>query len=101
MKNRYMKRARISERKFREVLKLYAVDLPALTVSELSGLNYRTVHRMYMLLRERVVSLALKGTEAVRWRYRGGRELFRSSKSSRRERERSQWETRLRVTYTL
>ena len=60
MKNRYMKRARISERKFREVLKLYAVDLPALTVSELSGLNYRTVHRVYTLLRERVVSLALR-----------------------------------------
>ncbi len=55
-----MKRARISERKFREVLKLYAVDLPALTVAELTRLNYRTVHRIYNLLRERVVELALK-----------------------------------------
>jgi transposase len=60
MKNRYMKRARISERKFREVLKLYAVDLPALTAAELSRLNYRTVHRSYNLLRGRLVELALK-----------------------------------------
>ena len=55
-----MRRARISERKFREVLKLHAVDLPALTVAELTGLNYRTVHRIYSLLRERIVELALK-----------------------------------------
>lgn len=59
MKNRYMKRARISERKFREVLKLYAADLPALTTAKLTGLNYRTVHRIYHLLRERTVELTL------------------------------------------
>lgn len=54
-----MKRARISERKFREVLKLYAADLPALTTAKLTGLNYRTVHRIYHLLRERTVELTL------------------------------------------
>jgi transposase len=59
MKNRYSKGARISERKFREVLKLYAADLPALTVTELTGLNYRTVHRIYSLLRERIIEVAL------------------------------------------
>lgn len=59
MKNRYMRRARISERKFREVLKLHAADLPALTVADLTRLNYRTVHRIYNLLRERIVELAL------------------------------------------
>lgn len=59
MKNRYLERARISERKFREVLKFFGADLPALTTAELSGLNYRTVHRIYSLLRERMVELAL------------------------------------------
>ncbi len=54
-----MKRARISERKFREVLKLHAADLPALAVAELTRLNYRTVHRIYHLLRERMMELAL------------------------------------------
>lgn len=55
-----MKRARISERKLKEVLKLHAVDLPALIVAELTRLNYRTVHRIYNLLRERMMKLALK-----------------------------------------
>ena len=60
MKNRYIKGARVSEVKFREVLRYFAVDLPALTAGELSGLNYRTVHRLYELLRQRVVALALR-----------------------------------------
>ena len=59
MKNKYLGRARISERKFREVLKFYGADLPALTTAELTRLNYRTVHRIYSLLRERVVEIAL------------------------------------------
>ncbi len=59
MKNRCSKGARISERKFREVLSLYAADLPALTVAELARLNYQTGHRIYSLLRERTVELAL------------------------------------------
>ena len=59
MKNRYLKQARISERKFREILKFHIADLPFLTTSELTGLNCRTVHRIYSLLRERIVKLAL------------------------------------------
>lgn len=59
MRNKYIFRARISEEKFREVLKYFGVDLPALTAAHLSGLNYRTVHRLYELLRQRIVKLAL------------------------------------------
>ena len=59
MKNKYIKGARISERKFREVLRYFAHDLPVLTAAKLSGLNYRTVHRLCELLRQRVVALAV------------------------------------------
>jgi len=40
MKNKYLKGARISERKFREVLRYCAHDLAALTASKLGGLNF-------------------------------------------------------------
>ncbi len=60
MRNKYLKSGRISEAKFREVLKFFSADLPALTTSKLTGLNYRTVHRLYVLLRQRVIALSLE-----------------------------------------
>lgn len=60
MKNKYLKGARISERKFREVLRYFAHDLPVLTAAKLCGLNYRTVHRLCELLRQRVVAQAVQ-----------------------------------------
>jgi transposase len=65
MKNKYLKGARISERKFREVLKYFAHDIPVLTASRLCGLNYRTVHRLCELLRQRVVAIAVKESPAL------------------------------------
>lgn len=59
MKNRYEKNAKISEREFRLVLKAFALDIPALSTAKLYGMNYRTIHRLYALLRERLVSLVL------------------------------------------
>jgi transposase-like protein len=60
MKNRYSKGSHVSEARFREVIRFFAADLPALTASELSGLNYRTVHRIYTLMRERLVEMAFQ-----------------------------------------
>jgi transposase-like protein len=57
MKNKYLKNARISEAKFRELLELFAADIPALTATGLLKLNYRTTHRIYTLLRRRIVTL--------------------------------------------
>ena len=59
MTNKYVFQARISERKFRQVQRLFAADIPALTVAELCVLNYRSVHRLYTLWGERIVALAL------------------------------------------
>jgi transposase len=46
MKNKYIKGARVSERKFREVLKCFARDVSVLTTAKLCGLNCRTAHRL-------------------------------------------------------
>ena len=60
MKNKYLKNAKISEGKFRELLRLFAADIPALTATDLLKLNYRTTHRIYTLLRRRIVELSLQ-----------------------------------------
>ena len=54
-KNRYYKRAKISERKFREVLRLFALDLPATKAIDLCGLSVRSVNTIYQRIRTRLV----------------------------------------------
>jgi len=63
MRSRYLRHARISEAQFREILQLWCADIGALTASKLCGLNKNTTHRIYGLLRARVVALA--ETESV------------------------------------
>ena len=55
MRNKYSKRARISEAKIREVVRYVAADLTALQAAALSGLNRNTVNRLYRGLRERML----------------------------------------------
>jgi len=57
MRNRYLRHARISEAQFRETLQLWCADVGALTASKLCGLTKITTHRIYGLLRARVVAL--------------------------------------------
>ncbi|WP_138431487.1 helix-turn-helix transcriptional regulator [Fodinibius saliphilus] len=45
MDNKYVNRAKISEYKFRELARLFALDLTATQIAELSGLNRNTVNR--------------------------------------------------------
>ena len=59
VKNKYLAGARISEAKFRLILRFFAADVPALTVTKLCAANYRTIYRVYTLLRHRVALLAL------------------------------------------
>mgnify|MGYP001547690053 FL=1 len=58
MRNKYLKRAHVLERDFRAVLRCFAHDVPALTAAKMCGVNKNTTHRLYTLLRERVVALA-------------------------------------------
>ncbi|MBR5950150.1 MAG: IS1595 family transposase, partial [Actinomycetaceae bacterium] len=56
-KNRYVNMTHISERKFRELLRYFCADIPALTAADLTGLNRNTVNRFYKLFRVRIMEL--------------------------------------------
>lgn len=60
MKSRYSKGEYVSEARFREVIRLFAADLPSLTAAALTGLNYRTMDRIYSLMRERFVEMTFQ-----------------------------------------
>lgn len=54
MRNFYSVRSRISEAKFREIVRYFSVDLTALQAADLSGLNRNTINRIYRGIRERI-----------------------------------------------
>ena len=53
-KNQYAKRARISEGKFREIIRLFAVDLDATQIAKITGLNRNTINRYLKEIRMRI-----------------------------------------------
>ena len=56
MKNKYAKRARISEAKIREIVRYVAADLHGSAgARRVSGLNRNTVNRLYRGVRERML----------------------------------------------
>jgi len=54
MRNKYVKRSRISEKKFRQLVKLFSLDLDAVQISELAHLNRNTVNRYLKAMRNRI-----------------------------------------------
>ena len=54
MDNKYVNRSKISESKFRELVKLFALDLTATQMAKLSGLNRNTVNRYVNEIRKRL-----------------------------------------------
>ena len=57
-RNRYYHRARLSERKFRELLRCFAVDLNASDTARLSGISVRSVNTLFLKLRRRLAAHA-------------------------------------------
>ena len=53
-KNRYTNRSKITEAKFRELVRYFAADLDASQIAQLSGLNRNTVNRYLKAIRERI-----------------------------------------------
>lgn len=53
-KNKYSKFAKISESKFRELLRLLCIDLSAIQIAQITGLNRNTVNRYLRAIRERI-----------------------------------------------
>ena len=54
MYNKYIKRSRISEAKFREFIRYFSLDLDAHKIAFLTGLNRNTVNRYLLLIRKRI-----------------------------------------------
>lgn len=56
-KNKYVRRSHISEAKFRQVLKLFCMDVPAVDCAGFCGLNRNTADRYYRLFRLRIMEI--------------------------------------------
>ena len=52
--NRYYRRSRISEHKFRQIIKYFALDLTANRTAQLIGLTHKTVNQIYLKMRVRL-----------------------------------------------
>lgn len=54
MKNKYLKGAHLSERKFKEILKLFAEDLTATQIANISGVSRVTVNSYLKKIRQQI-----------------------------------------------
>ena len=57
MENKYVKFSKISEAKFREILRLFCLDIEAKKTSKLTGISRPTINRFYKTFRERIAEL--------------------------------------------
>jgi transposase-like protein len=64
LRNRYCRRSHLSEAKFRQVVRLFALDLTATDAAELTGLTRKTVTGLYLRIRRR---LAEASARAAPW----------------------------------
>ncbi|WP_424947391.1 hypothetical protein [Candidatus Spongiihabitans sp.] len=51
MKNRYIKHSRISEATFREILRLFCIDIEACKVARITGVSGPATSRLYTQIR--------------------------------------------------
>ena len=56
MGNKYVKRSRISEKKFREILQLFCLDIEAKKVSILTGISRVTIHKLFDKMRASIAT---------------------------------------------
>ena len=83
-RNRYYARSRISEKKFRQLLRYFAMDFSASDVAQLTGLTRKTVTVIFLKIRQRVAQEAeraspFSGEVEVDESYFGAR-LFRGKR---------------------
>ena len=65
MINKYIKRSRISEAKFRHILQLFSLDIDAHNIALITGLNRNTINRHLRLIRERIAALCQQSSPLV------------------------------------
>jgi transposase len=59
-KNRYFNRSKLSEAKFRQIVKYFALDLTATECAALSGVSLRSINSIYLRMRERMAVWCLQ-----------------------------------------
>ena len=59
MKNKYFYRSRISEAKFREIVRHFAMDINASKTALLCGVNRNTVNAIYSKIRLKIIEYTL------------------------------------------
>ena len=79
-KNRYVAHAHLSAHQFRQLLRLFALDLEATKVADLTGLNRNTVNRYFLAIRQQIARACeqdapLRGTVEVDESYFGPRRV--------------------------
>jgi transposase-like protein len=57
-KNKYYNRSRISEKKFREIIKCFSLDLTADQIASFTSLNRNTINKILTLIRVRIFELS-------------------------------------------
>jgi len=80
MRNKYVQRSRISEKKFRQLIQLFPLDLDAVQISQLSHLNRNTVNCHLAALRTRMAEFCelespLKGEVEIDDSYFGAKRV--------------------------
>ena len=80
MKNKYIVRSRISEKKFREIMKYFSLDLEATKIAQLSNLSRNSINKILLATRERIAEVCerespVKGEIEVDESYFGGRRI--------------------------
>jgi transposase len=78
--NRYVFRSHISEAKFRQIVRLFALDLEATKVAQLTHVSRRTINRFFLAFRERMAAeceqhAPVRGTVEVDESYFGRRRI--------------------------
>ena len=56
MRNKYIKRSRISEKKFREILQLFCLDIETKKVSILTGISRVTISKLFDKMRASIAT---------------------------------------------
>lgn len=80
MKNKYIIRSRISEQKFRQILRYFALDLEASKIAILTNVSRRSINDILLAIRERIAEVCeqespVKGEIEVDESYFGGKRI--------------------------
>ena len=80
IKNRYYRRSRISEAKFRQLIRFFAMDFTATDTATLTGISLRSVNTIFLKIRQRIAQTCeqespLNGAVEVDESYFGARRV--------------------------